>query len=51
MVLSSKIQWDTEEVAAGFNLLSIYEGVDDDATAPVISSVDVVNNTVLAGPV
>ena len=34
------IEWDPEEVAAGYDLSSIYEGVDDNSTAPVISSVD-----------
>ena len=33
------IEWDPEEVAAGYDLSSIYEGVDDNSTAPVISSV------------
>ena len=32
------IEWDPEEVAAGYDLSSIYEEVDDNSTAPVISS-------------
>ena len=43
MALRQKIEWDTEEVAAGYDLSSIYEEVDDNSTAPVISSV--VNTT------
>ena len=43
MALRQKIEWDPEEVAAGYDLSSIYEGVDDNSTAPVISSV--VNTT------
>ena len=50
MALQNHIEWDPEEVAAGFDLSSIYEGVDDTTMAPVIFSVDVVNTTVLAGP-
>ena len=48
MALRQKIEWDPEEVAAGYDLSSIYEGVDDNSTAPVISSV--VNTTDRAGP-
>ena len=48
MALRQKIEWDTEEVAAGYDLSSIYEEVDDNSTAPVISSV--VNTTDRAGP-
>ena len=49
MALRHKIEWDPEEVAAaGYDLSSIYEGVDENATVPVISSV--VNNTDQAGP-
>ena len=48
MALRHKIEWDPEEVAAGYDLSSIYEGVDDNSTVPVISSV--VNNTDQAGP-
>ena len=48
MALRYKIEWDPEEVAAGYDLSSIYEGVDDNSTAPVISSV--VNTTDQAGP-
>ena len=43
MALRHKIEWDPEEVAAGYDLSSIYEGVDENATVPVISSV--VNTT------
>ena len=43
MALRQKIEWDPEEVAAGYDLSTIYEGVDDNFTAPVISSV--VNTT------
>ena len=50
MALQNHIEWDPEEVAAGFDLSSIYEGVDDTTMAPVIFSVDLVNTTVLAGP-
>ena len=39
MALRQRIEWDPEEVAAGYDLSSIYEGVDDNSTAPVISSV------------
>ena len=48
MALKQHIEWDPEEVAAGYDLSSIYEGVDDNSTAPVISSV--VNTTDPAGP-
>ena len=48
MALRQKIEWDPEEVAAGYDLSSIYEEVDNNSTAPVISSV--VNNTDQAGP-
>ena len=37
------IEWNPEEVAAGYDLSSIYEEVVDNSTAPVISSV--VNTT------
>ena len=43
MAFKQHIEWDPEEVAAGYDLSSIYEGVDDNSTAPVISSV--VNTT------
>ena len=49
MAFKQHIEWDPEEVAAGYDLSSIYEGVDDNSTAPVISSV--VNTTDQAGPV
>ncbi len=39
MALRHKIEWDTEEVAAGYDLSSIYEGVGENDTVPVISSV------------
>ena len=39
MATRQHIEWDPEEVAAGYDLSSIYEGVDDNSTAPVISSV------------
>ena len=39
MALRQKIEWDTEEVAAGYDLSSIYEGVDGNSTVPAISSV------------
>ena len=48
MALRYKIEWDPEEVAAGYDLSSIYEGVDDNSTVFVISSV--ANTTDLAGP-
>ena len=38
MALRQKIEWDPEEVAAGYDLSSIYEEVVDNSTAPVISS-------------
>ena len=41
------MEWDPEEVAAGYDLSSIYEEVDNNSTAPVISSV--VNTTDQAG--
>ena len=44
MALKYKIEWDPEEVAAGYDFSSIYEGVDDNSTVPVISSV--VNTTI-----
>ena len=47
MALKQHIEWDPEEVAAGYDLSSIYEGVDDNSTAPVISSVG--NTTAQAG--
>ena len=49
MALRQRIEWDPEEVVAGYDLSSIYEEVDDNSTAPVISSV--VNTTDQAGPV
>ena len=48
MALRHKIEWDPEEVAAGYDLSSIYEGVGDNSTVPVISSV--VNTTGQVGP-
>ena len=39
MALRQKIEWDPEEVAAGYDLSSIYEGVGENSTVPVISSV------------
>ena len=48
MALKHKIDWDPEEVAAGYDFSSIYEGMDENTTVPVISSV--VNTTDLAGP-
>ena len=42
------VEWDPEEVAAGYDLSSIYEGVGDNSTVPVISSV--VNTTGQVGP-
>ena len=47
MVLRQKIEWDPEEVAAGYDFSSIYEGVGENDTVPVISSV--VNTTDQAG--
>ena len=46
MALRQRIEWDPEEVAAGYDLSSIYEGVGENSTVPVISSV--VNTTDLA---
>ena len=43
MALRHKIEWDPEEVAEGYDFSSIYEGVDENTTVPVISSV--VNTT------
>ena len=43
MALRQKIEWDPEEVAAGYDLSTIYEEVVDNSTVPVISSA--VNNT------
>ena len=43
MALRQKIEWDPEEVAAGYDLSSIYEGVGENSTVPVTSSV--VNTT------
>ena len=43
MALRQRIEWDPEEVAAGYDLSSIYEGVGENSTVPVISSV--VNTT------
>ena len=40
MALRQKIEWDPEEVAGGYDLSSIYEGVGENDTVPVISSVD-----------
>ena len=48
MALRHKIEWDPEEVAEGYDFSSIYEGVDENTTVPVISSV--VNTTDQAGP-
>ena len=48
MALKHTIEWDPEEVAAGYDFSSIYEGVDENTTVPVTSSV--VNNTDQAGP-
>ena len=48
MALNQHVEWDPEEVGAGYDLSSIYEGMDGNSTAPVISSV--VNTTDLAGP-
>ena len=47
MALRYKIEWNPEEVAVGYDLSSIYEGVDGNSTVPVISSV--VNTTDQAG--
>ena len=43
MALRQKIEWDPEEVAAGYDLSTIYEEVVDNSTSPVISSA--VNST------
>ena len=43
MALRQRIEWDPEEVAAGYDLSSIYEGVGENTTVLVISSV--VNTT------
>ena len=48
MALKYKIEWDPEEVAAGYDFSSIYEGLDENTTVPVTSSV--VNTTDQAGP-
>ena len=48
MALRQHVEWDPEEVAAGYDLSSIYEGVGDNSTVPVISSV--VNTTGQVGP-
>ena len=48
MALNQHVEWDPEEVAAGYDLSSIYEGVGENDTVPVISSV--VNTTGQAGP-
>ena len=45
MALNQHVEWDMEEVAAGYDLSSIY---DENSTVPVTSSV--VNNTDQAGP-
>ena len=47
MALNQHVEWDSEEVTAGYDLSSIYEGLDENSTVPVISSV--VNITDLAG--
>ena len=39
MALRQKIEWDPEEVAVGYDLSSIYEGLGENSTVPVISSV------------
>ena len=43
MALNQHVEWDLEEVAAGYDLSSIYEGVGENSTVPVTSSV--VNTT------
>ena len=48
MALNQHVEWDMEEVAAGYDLSSIYEGLDENSTVPVTSSV--LNNTDQAGP-
>ena len=47
MALNQHVEWDLEEVAAGYDFSSIYEGLDENDTVPVISSV--VNTTDQAG--
>ena len=47
MALKYKIEWDPEEVAVGYDFSSIYEGLDENTTVPVIFSV--VNTTDLVG--
>ena len=47
MALNQHVEWDMEEVAAGYDLSSIYEGLDENSTVPVTSSV--LNNTGQAG--
>ena len=42
------MEWDPEEVAEGYDLSSIYEGVGENSTVPVTSPV--ANNTDQAGP-
>ena len=39
MALNQHVEWDPEEVAAGYDFSSIYEGLDENTTVPVISSV------------
>ena len=39
MALRQHVEWDPEEVAAGYDLSTIYEEVADNSTAPVIPSV------------
>ena len=46
MALRQHVEWDPEEVAAGYDFSSIYEGLDENTIVPVTSSV--VNTTVLA---
>ena len=48
MALNQHVEWDLEEVAEGYDLSSIYEGVGENSTVPVTSSV--ANNTDQAGP-
>ena len=48
MALRQHVEWGPEEVAAGYDLSSIFEDEDNNTTASVISSV--VNVTDLAGP-
>ena len=40
MALKHKIEWDPEEVAAGYNFSSIYEGVDENTTVPAYHITD-----------